>query len=302
VLRPWSQGPEPPLEVLVLGATLRQQRHDFDGALEDLASVLARDPRNAQAWLTRAVILQVRGEPDAARRACLPLLRLAGRLVATTCLANAASLSGEAERSYTLLRRALAAAGEAPLPERAFAVTSLAEMAARLGRRQDAEAAFREALALAPGDAYLLAARADLLLDQGRPAEVVALLEEHTRVDGLLLRLALAEKRLGSPDLAAQVAHLAARFAASRRRGDALHRGEEARFALELLEDPEEALRLAHGNFAVQREPRDARLLLEAALAAREPEAAGPALELLERTALEDAALRPLAARLEALR
>ncbi len=266
-LHPWWSLPEPPSDVLVLRATLRQSRHEFDAALDDLDRLLARDPRSAQAWLTRAVILQVRGEHEQARRSCIPLLRLAHPLIAMTCLANAESLPGRAERNYELLRRALEASGDAPQAERLFALASLAELAVRLERPVDAERHFEAALALEPRDAYLLAARADFLLDAGRPEEVVALLEDETR-DGLLLRLALAEKRIGSPGLAAHLAELRARFAASRARGDALHLGDEARFMLELLDDPREALRLARANWEVQREPRDARVLHEAALAA----------------------------------
>ena len=62
------------------------------------------------------------------------------------------------------------------------------------------------------------------------------------------------------------------------------------------------ALELAARNFSVQREPRDARVLLESALAAREPEAAAPALAWLERTGLEDSRLSRLARDVEALR
>jgi Tfp pilus assembly protein PilF len=297
VLRPWSRLREPPLEVLLLRATIRQNRHDFAAALADLSQVLARDPRSAPAWLTRAVILQVRGELAAARGACLPLLRLADRLTALTCLANVESLSGRAERSYRLLAEALESAAGAPLPERLWSLTSLAEIAVRLGRSEQAERLFRHALALQPRDAYVLAAYADLLLDEDRPEDVVALLDAETRIDSLLLRLALAEQRVGSTELAAHRAILDARFAASRMRGDSLHAGDEARFALHVLGDRREALRLARANWAVQREPRDARVLLETALAAGDPDAARPVLEMLERTSLEDVQLERLAAR-----
>jgi hypothetical protein len=131
---------------------------------------------------------------------------------------------------------------------------------------------------------------------------VVALLREETRVDGLLVRLTLAEREIGALGMEAHIEELRARFAASRQRGDSLHQGEEARFLLHLADQPQAALKLAKANWAVQREPRDARILLEAALASEQPEAARPALEMLERTKLEDAALRRLANELQAKR
>ena len=87
------------------------------------------------------------------------------------------------------------------------------------------------------------------------------------RVDALLLRTALAQQALGRPEAAASIATLRARFAASRLRGDTVHRREEARFALHLDANPAAALRLAQENWSVQREPADLRILAEAAAA-----------------------------------
>jgi hypothetical protein len=300
VLSPWLAAEAPPAPVLLLRATLRQNRHDFAGAEADLAALLARDPRDAQAWLTRATIAKVRGDLAAAQRSCLPLLRLAGGLVATGCLADVAGLSGRAASAERALARSLGANTDAPAPVRQWALTTLAEIRARRGDARAAEASFRGALALGR-DGYTLAAYADLLLDTGRARDALALLADEARADGLLLRRALAERALRAPGLAASVRELRARFAASRARGERLHAGEEARFAI-AFGDAREALTLARENFALQREPRDVRVLLEAALAARAPQAAEPALDFLARSGLEDVRLTALAARVRALR
>ena len=78
-----------------------------------------------------------------------------------------------------------------------------------------------------------------------------------------------------------------------------MHEKEESRFALALLGEAPRALALARSNFAVQREPADARVLLEAALAAREPAAAAPVLQWLADAGIESAVLQALAARLK---
>jgi hypothetical protein len=54
-------------------------------------------------------------------------------------------------------------------------------------------------------------------------------------------------------------------------------------------------LQLAKQNYAVQREPRDARVLLEAAVAAKNPSAAQPVQDWLRRSGFEDATIRRLA-------
>jgi hypothetical protein len=298
-LSPWWDQAQPPPEVLVLRATLRQNRHDFAGALEDLSQVLKAQPQNSQAWLTRAVILAVRGDAVGAQRSCLALLRLVNALVTTACISNAASLSGQAEKGYSLLRQTLQGNPSASAQEQLWALTLLAEIAARLGLDREAEQYFTQALNLGLRDTYLLGAFADFLLDQDRPKEVQALLQDDTRPDGLLLRLALAEKRLAAPTLEDRIANLQARFAASRNRGDTVHQREEARFYLHLLNQPQEALRLAQANWSVQREPWDARLLLEAAWQAGDPAAARAVLDWLASAKLEDIQLQRLVKQLE---
>jgi tetratricopeptide (TPR) repeat protein len=287
--------------VLVLRATLRQNRHEFSTALADLSRALRLEPRNAQAWLTRAVILTVQGKYAAAMESCLPLFKLAEPLVSVACISNAGSQSGQAARHYELLRQTLASAPAANPESRRWALTLLAEIAARIGDPQAAERHFQEALAFEQPDAYLRAAYADFLLDQGRFAEVEALLKDETRVDGLLLRLALAERAQAKAGVIGHIDALAARFAASRAHGDSTHQGEEARFVLHLLDRPRVALQLAQANWRVQREPRDARILLEAALAARDKAVAEPVLAMLRRTRLEDGRLSALAQQIEAL-
>ncbi len=118
------------------------------------------------------------------------------------------------------------------------------------------------------------------------------------RIDPLLLRLALAERRLGARTFDEHLALLQDRFDAARRRGDSVHLREEARFTLHLLDRPGEALELARRNWATQREPADARVLLEAALAASQPAAAQPVLDWLDRTGLEHVGIEALVDRL----
>ena len=158
-----------------------------------------------------------------------------------------------------------------------------------------ADTYFRLALKLNLPDAYLLAVYADFLLDEQRYHEVITLLKGKERSDVLLMRLALAEKNLGSAQAKQHEQVIRARFDAARLRGDKLHIQDEARFYLYFLGNPQEALRLALENWKTQHEPSDARMLLEAALANKNATAAKPALEMLTQTHLEDRHLQRLA-------
>jgi tetratricopeptide (TPR) repeat protein len=300
-LAPWWNTAEAPSEALVLRATIRQSQHDFTNALADLDLALAKEPRDAQAWLTRATILMVIGDYPAARHACIPLAQLAPGLIALTAAANLACLNGEANCGCALLRNMLASTQNTGTSEKVWALTALGEASARLGREVDANNAFRKALELEPHDAYVLCSYADLLLDLGRAQETIILLKDAIRSDGVLLRLALAESELKSKsdDLHDHINTLHDRFEAGHLRGDFVHLREEARFALHLLGAPAKALHLAEDNWRMQREPADARILIESALAARNCAAAEPALQFIKTNRLQDVRLQALANQLE---
>jgi tetratricopeptide (TPR) repeat protein len=300
-LRPWLTQPNPPNSVVLLRATLSQAIHDFDSALKDLNQVISAEPRNFQARLVRAIVLQVRGEYPEAIKGCLSLALLSDNLVTTTCAASVNGLRGQAKASRAALQSALenTRPGDESPQVRLWALTVLAEIDARIGDNAAAEQHFRQALALGLRDGYLLGAYADFLLDMGRPQEVLTLLKDELRIDPLLLRFALAEKMTGASAVSSHIADLDERFKMSRLRGDVSHRREEARFALHLSNRASDALQLAEANWTVQREPWDTRLLLETALAAGVPAAARPVLDWLAASQLEDGEIQKLASRLK---
>jgi Tfp pilus assembly protein PilF len=300
-LAPWWGLPEPPQRVRVMRAILLQFNHQFDAAVADLRAAVQADPVDGEAWSWLAAIAMVRGDYELARRACEAVAPLAVPAVSAGCSAHVDATTGHAASAADALRAALRGDAEADAGERLWALTRLAEIEQRRGQMVAAEAAYRQALALDITDGYLLAAYADFLLDQGRAAEVLALLRGRERSDLLLLRLALAAKARADPRLAGWQRDLGARFDAARLRGDTVHQKEESRFALQLLGDAPRALALARQNYAVQREPSDARTLLEAALAARQAEAAAPVLAWMKRSGIESVALQTLAKQIGAL-
>lgn len=299
-LAPWYDKVDPPTPVRVMRATLLQSTHQFPASLRDLDAVVKADPGNAQAWITRATVMQVTGDYARATQSCNELRSLAPTLITITCLSNVASLNGHARQSYERLKSALAKAPDVDPGIRIWVTTLLAEMAERLGEYPASEEHFKAALALDDADSYLLGAYADFLLDRKRAAEVIPLLKSKTRVDALLLRYALALQVTDRHAAAAQIAVLDSRFAAAMLRGDTVHQREQSRFELQLMHRAPTALQLAQRNWAVQKEPADVRVYLEAALAANDRSAAAPVLDWLKKTHLEDQAVNALVTQLAA--
>lgn len=282
-----------PAPLLSLRAVLRQYRHDFAGALKDFDAALVLEPDFATAHAWRGAIFLVEANYDAAQRECSALEKLGRDALAGACMGLLQAYSGQLAVGYQTLQQTLRRSTDPT--NRLWLLTRLGEVAAWRGQAAAAQAHYREALGLGRDDVYLLAAWADFLLDADQPGEVIRLLSKWESADSLLLRLAEAETRLQLPNAAKHQKMLLDRFAAARARGDTTHRAEEARFMLRLRQDPTSALRLAQANYAVQREPRDARVLLEAAIAAKDRASAQVVRDWLRRSGFEDARMRRLA-------
>ncbi len=291
VLQPWTQqAPEPP-GVLVLQATILQSRHAFDAALAQLDLALQQQPDNAQAWLTRATVLRVLGRYDEAAASCARLALQADAAISALCRESLRGLTGHLQSAYAAL--AALPAQQLPLEARAWRYSELGEMAERQGDDAAAEHWLREGLQLAPEDFYMRAACADLLLRQRRAAETLQLLAGFESMEPMLLRIVVAQQQLGQGEGAAGRAMLASAFDVEQQRGEAVHRREQARFLLDIEQQPEAALAAAQENWRVQREPDDLLILLRTAQAAHRPDAARQALLFMQQQQLEDVRLEP---------
>jgi tetratricopeptide (TPR) repeat protein len=291
VLQPWLRHAPVPPAVLVLEATILQSRHAFGAALDQLDLALQAQPDNAQAWLTRATVLRVQGRYSEAMASCAHLAAQADAAITDLCRQSLAGLTGNLRPAYALVA-SLAQQGLAS-EARAWRFSELGEMAERLGDDRAAEHWFTEGLRLAPEDFYMRAACADLLLRHGRAAETLQLLAGYESMEPMLLRIVIAQQLLDDSHGEQGRAMLSAAFEVEQQRGEAVHRREQARFLLDVEQQPEAALIAAQQNWRVQREPDDVLILLRAAQAAHHPEAAAPALLFLQQQNLEDVRLEP---------
>ena len=287
-LKPFLNGKETPPEIFILYATLLQSNHDFKKALEKLSEALKKDIYNSQAWLTKASILQTIGDYERAKTCCLQLVRFSNNITSIGCASSIGSLSGQVNKSYKLLDQILNNTPNLTNDEKTWLLTILSDTTYRLGNITASEKYIKDALVLKPNDNYLLTFYSDLLLHELKNKEVISLLKDKTYSDSLLLRLTIAEKALNLAEYKFHKKELKDRFNANHLRGDFTHLREEALFELKVSNNSQKALELAKKNWIVQKEPIDARILLESAIASDKKNDAKEVIKFLEKTKLED--------------
>jgi tetratricopeptide (TPR) repeat protein len=291
ILAPWMSQPDIAPQVLVLHATILQSRHAFDASLVELDRALQVRPGDAQGWLTRATVLRVLGRYDEALDSCRHLALAADPAITTLCQQSVLGLTGHLSSAYAAI--VALSPKEMPPEARAWRYSELGEMAERRADDAAAERWFREGLALSPDDFYMRLAYADLLLRHTRAAETLQLLTGYESMEPMLLRVAIAHRQLHDGASAPAEALLSSAFDVEQRRGDAVHRREQARFLLDVDRQPTAALAAAVENWKAQREPDDILMLLRSAQAVHEASAAAPALRFLQHSGLEDSRLAP---------
>ena len=286
----WWDRPDAPAELAILQATIQQSRHEFDAARKTLQAALAREPAQAQGWLTMATLERLSGRYEAAAQACAQVQHAGAGLYAAACSLETRSLLGnfdKAQQGYQALTEQATDAST-----RAWLLSLLAESEERAGRDASAKTAYQASLKL-DSDGYTALAYADLLLRLSQPAEALKVLTNHAPSDSVLIRQGQALKLQGDPSWKAVRTELAERFAALDARGEdsTLHARERALAALWLDDRPDMAWRYAQANLDLQKEPLDWWLALTAAQAAGLSQDISRLQLALQGTGLKDARL-----------
>ena len=263
--------------------------------LTDLQLAVKQSPNDAQAFIEIGNIYRVKGQYADALKIGDRLQSMAGDIPAALCRAPVMAQTGKAQEAYDLLSKILPEAKEKFPSVVQFILTIRAEIADALGREAEVKEHFKDGLDRDAGDTYLLRGYGDFLLDQGKAAEALVLLREHTNDTGVLLRAAIAARESGELELANQwTDELETRFKEIRLRGGVPHGRFESRLELKLKDNPQAALKIAFENWQKQKEVRDSRNALEAAIAAKDPATAKPVIEFLRSNNNEHVTLKTL--------
>ena len=289
-LAPWWDRADAPADIAVLQATVQQGRHEFAASRKVLTAALARSPQHAQGWLNLAALDRLTARYADSLVACEAVERAQQPLYAAACRLETQSLQGQHQAAAQGLQALLDQSTEAS--QRSWLWSLLAEVHERSGKDAAAADAYVRSLGFAP-DLYTAIAYSDLLLRTGKTAQALQVLAPLPETDAVLVRQAVAWRRLGDTRWTATRSVLQERVAALRRRGDdpALHARELALAALWLDDDPPRALALARSNLLLQREPLDWWLGLQSARQAKDVAAQTAITDAIRDAGLQDVRL-----------
>lgn len=301
LLQSWPEGEDKPAQYHILKAAVLQHNHEFTQAVRQLDQALSLEPDNAQAMLIKAQIGLVTGDYAMARRNCGALRPLVQPSIHLNCQVQIDGVTGNASDALNAVERSLNDDRSPGYENRVELLLSAAVITHHLGQESRASRLYLQVLQQAPMNYYALTRYGDLLLESGRPGRLVTLLDAYPEdAMNTELRILLAEalQDIDSSAASARAEQLKEalheEFSTALRRGEALPHKSYARFSLNLLDRPRQALEAAKENWTLQREPSDTVLLARAALEAGDHGTLQEVRRWVEDTGLESRQLERL--------
>ncbi len=262
ILEPALKSNDPPADLLVTAAFVAQSRHEFTRAQKLLERALAMNSNDDEARLLSASIYLVRGDANAAAKACGEL-RQVEALVRITCNARVAVATREHSRALRSLEGVLKIVDTEHIPSEllAWSYSVAGDLAVASSEATKAIDLYRQSLGLAERT-QVRAALIDVYISEADYASAWQALDaEKTALPLLVRRLILAKKLDRIDSVRPQLHRVQHEFEDWIRDEDWLHAREMTRFYIDVVERPELARKLALINIRLQQEPED--LLLE---------------------------------------
>ncbi|HDZ09364.1 hypothetical protein [Pseudohongiella sp.] len=278
ILQRWPDETAQPAMYHILLAAVLQHNHQFRAALTELRHVISAGadagPAYIQALMIESQIGLVIGDYARVAQSCEALRTSARRPVFINCQAQLDGVTGNARQALTLLRDTLRDGSGLNIVDYSELLTTAAVLAHRLDEPTLAEDYYRNALRISPANSFVTVNYGNLLLEQGRYHDLIALLSgesDNTLNAELSILLTRALLATGTPADQQRADLLLARldrdFELAFIRNEAIPYKEYAQYALALADQPAAALSAAAENWKQQKEPSDTRLLASAAAA-----------------------------------
>jgi hypothetical protein len=303
-LAPWWQATDLPPEAHFLRGLVKQGFHDFDGGLKDFERAIVLEPRRAEFWSWRFALRLLQADMAGARQDTEEIAKLFGPDEADIYRAILAYRTGQPLAAIKTLRRVIQSPGHQDASSQDWLGFHLGEAHRVAGQPEQAVAVWGERLK-ASGQSHLIRlSLADLLNQQGRHllAKNVAMHRPDmgSLTDALLVQALLASRGLKDGDESRLARLMDARLKAQALRQESLIERPKLIYQITYGQDLAAGLALSIENWRLQKEPLDAILFVQAALALGQARAAEPVVEWAEQTGYTDPQLSALMQQLKA--
>lgn len=298
-LLPWWHEPSLTAQGHFMRGLVKQGFHDFEGGLADINAAIALDGNRAELWSWRFAIHLLWADMAAARADCDALGQRAGADEGRACLAVLAYRTGRAPAAVAELKKLVALPDFQNGSAQDWLRFHLGEAQRTAGQYDAAQATWAEHLAQRPRSHGVRLALVELLNARGQHAQAKRWATTPAPTDALLVQQLLASQALADADALRLARQVEDRMAAQALRQDTLIERPKMVYLIQLGRNVAAGLALAQENWAAQKEPPDALLLVEAALKLDRPQAAAPVLDWMAQTGYTDPALAALAGQLK---
>jgi hypothetical protein len=312
-LTPWWTAADLPAEAYFLRGLVKQGFHDFPGGLQDIERAIALEPGRAEFWSWRFALHLLLADMAAAQKDINEIGRLFGEEEAQVYRSVLLYRTGQPLPAVDALSRAIRLAKNQDASSQDWLGFHLGEAHRVAGQPARALEVWGQRLKASPQSHLIRLSLTDLLNQQGqyRQAKNTAMATVTTRsgqgqnstatmTDALLMQAVLASRGLKDPDESRLASQLEARLASQALRQEALIERPKLIYQIAYGRDVKAGLALSVDNWQLQKEPPDALLFVQAALALGQARAAEPVVSWAEKTGYTDAQLTPMLALLKA--
>jgi Tfp pilus assembly protein PilF len=301
---PWWQAAELPADGYFLRGLIQQGFHDFKAGLADIDRAIALEPRRAEFWSWRFALHLLLADMASARQDTEEMARLFGKEEADVYRAVLLCRTGQPLPAVQMLMQAIRSPSYQDGSSQDWIGFHLGEAHRLAGQPAQAMAVWGERLKASPQSHLLRLSLAELLNQQGqyRQAKAVAMKQADmaSLTDALLMQTLLASRGLKDADEARLASQMDARLRAQALRQEALIERPKLIYQIAYGQDLAAGLALSIENWQLQKEPPDAVLFAQAALALGQAQAASSVVEWAEKSGYSDPQLAPLLRQLRA--
>jgi len=303
-LGPWWQATDLPADGFFLRGLVKQGFHDFQGGLADINRAIALEPRRAEFWSWRFALNLLQADMAMARQDTEEIARLFGAEESDVYRAILLYRTGQPLPAVQMLTRAIRSPQNQDASSQDWLSFHLGEAHRVGGQAAQAIAVWGERLKRNGQSHLLRLSLAELLNQQGRHAQAQAIAMNQADMasltDALLMQALLASRGAKDGRETSLAQQMDARLRAQALRQESLIERPKLIYQIAYGKDIAAGLALSIDNWQLQKEPPDAVLFAQAALALGQAQAAAPVVAWAEKTRYTDPQLGPLIQQLKA--